>query len=185
LRGRGRRVRCNTMDAARPRRHPLMIVLLPLVLGLASGCGSSTSKTTTSKTAPVGVARVNPHYGAPGAHIRFLRPTQGSTVAQSVHVNVAVTGFMLDPRDLDKAPEKGKGIVLFSMDGGKYDTGHYAGANGKLAVRLGIAGKYSPAVTPTITYSRLPPGEHTLVASLANTDLSDTGVHARVVFKVR
>lgn len=162
-----------------------MIVLLPLVLGLASSCGSSTSKTTTSKTAPVGVARVNPHYGAPGAHIRFLRPTQGSTVPQSVHVNVAVTGFMLDQRDLDKAPQKGKGIVLFSIDGGKYDTAQYAGANGKLAVRLGIAGRYSPAVTPTITYTRLPPGKYVLVASLANNDLSDTGVDARVVFKVR
>jgi hypothetical protein len=173
------------MDAARPRRHPLMIVLLPLVFGLAGGCGSSTRKSTTSTTTPVGVARVNPHYGAPGAHIRFLRPTQGSTVAQPVHVNVAVTGFMLDPRELDKAPQKGKGIVLFSMDGGKYDTAHYAGANGKLAVRLGIAGKYSPAVTPTITYSQLPPGKHTLAASLANNDLSDTGVHARVVFRVR
>ena len=173
------------MNPARARRHPLMIILLPLALGLACGCGSGTSKTTTSKTGPGGVARVNPHYGAPGAHIRFLRPTQGSTVAQSVHVNVVVTGFMLDPRDLDKAPKKGKGIVLFSMDGGKYDTARYAGANGMLAVRLGIAGKYSPAVTPTITYSRLPPGKHTLVASLANTDLSDTGVHARVVFKIR
>lgn len=173
------------MDAARLRRHSLRIVLLPLVLGLASGCGSTTNKTTTSKTGPAGVARVNPHYGAPGARIRFLSPAQGAIVTQSVHVNVAVTGFALDPRHLDKAPEKGKGIVLFSMDGGKYDTAHYAGANGKLAVRLGIAGKYSPAVTPTITYSRLPPGVHTLVASLANTDLSSTGVRARVVFKVR
>jgi len=67
------------------------------------------------------------------------------------------------------------------MDGGKYDTAQYAGANGKLAVRLGIAGRYSPAVTPTITYTRLPPGKYVLVASLANNDLSDTGVHARVV----
>jgi hypothetical protein len=98
---------------------------------------------------------------------------------------VAVMGFNLDGADLDKTPRKGRGNVQFTMDGGKYDTPRYAGANGKLAVRLGVAGKYSVAVMPSITYTGLPRGKHTLVAALANNDLSQTGVRAQIVFTVR
>jgi hypothetical protein len=96
-------------------------------------------------------------------------------------VKVAVRGFRLNPMGLDKTPRKGWGNLHFRIDGGKYDTPHYAGANGRLAVRLGVAGKYSPAVTPDITYTGLPPGKYSLVASLANNDLSETGIRARVV----
>jgi hypothetical protein len=106
-------------------------------------------------------------------------------VADPVHVVVSVKDFKLDAAALDKAPRQGYGNLQFRMDGGKYDTPRYSGANGKLAVRLGVAGKYSPSVTPRITYSALPPGKHTLVASLANNDLSETGVQTRVVFTVR
>jgi hypothetical protein len=152
------------------------LLLAPLLL---ASCGGS------NKTRTPGQARVNPHYGAPGARLSFLHPVQGSTVGQPVVVRVAVTGFKLDPTALDKAPRRGRGNLHFRMDGGKYDTPRYAGANGKLAVRLGVAGKYSPAVKPEITYSGLPPGRHSLVASLANNDLSETGVRAQVVFTVR
>jgi hypothetical protein len=158
------------------RRRMTAAVLL--ASALVGGCGSS-------KARPAGTAHVNPHYGAPGARISFLHPIQGSTVAQSVRVKVAVTSFKLDPTNLDKAPENGHGALLFTMDGGRFDTPRHAGANGRLAVRLGIAGKYSPAVRPEITYKGLPPGRHTLVAALVNNDLSRTGVRARVVFSVR
>jgi hypothetical protein len=101
-----------------------------------------------------------------------------------VRVKVAVTGFKLDAPNLDKAPEHGHGTLLFSMDGGRFDTPRYAGTNGRLAERLGVAGKYSPALRPEITYAGLPRGRHVLVASLANNDLSQTGVRARVAFNV-
>jgi hypothetical protein len=161
---------------APPMRQRVTAAVL-LASALAGGCGSS-------RSAPAGTAHVNPHYGAPGARIAFLRPVRGSTVAQPVRVKVAVTGFKLDPTNLDKAPEKGHGALLFSMDGGRFDTPRYAGANGELAAHLGVAGKYSPAVRPEITYKDLPAGRHTLVASLANNDLSHTGVRARVEFTV-
>jgi hypothetical protein len=38
---------------------------------------------------------------------------------------------------------------------------------------------------PSITYTGLPRGKHTLVAALANNDLSQTGVRAQIVFTVR
>ena len=77
------------------------------------------------------------------------------------------------------------GHLHFSMDKGKYDYPKYSGANGKLAVKLGIAGKYSPAVTRTITYSNLPKGTHTLVAFLANNDHSAVGPKASLTFTVK
>jgi len=168
------------MKARRPHRrcrHRLTAAVL-LTSVLVGGCGASKSR-------PAGSAKVNPHYGAPGASVAFLQPTQGSTVTQPVRVKVAVTGFKLDATALDKAPKKGRGNLLFSMDNGRFDTPRYSGTNGQLAARLGVAGKYSPAVQPEITYSGLPRGRHTLVVSLANNDLSQTGVRARLTFSVR
>ncbi len=52
-------------------------------------------------------------------------------------------------------------------------------------MKLGIAGKYSPSVTPTITYRSLPKGKHTLVAILANNDHSAVGPKATISFTVR
>jgi hypothetical protein len=53
-----------------------------------------------------------------------------------------------------------------------------------LAKKLGVNGKYSPAVEPKITYDGLPKGEHTLTAVLAGNDHSDTGTEASVTFTV-
>jgi hypothetical protein len=71
------------------------------------------------------------------------------------------------------------------MDGGKFDYPKYSGVNGKLAVMLGIAGKYSPSVTTAITYSHLPAGKHKLVVFLANNDHSPAGASASIHFTVR
>ena len=46
-------------------------------------------------------------------------------------------------REEDRA---GLGHEHFSMDKGKYDYPKYSGANGTLAVQLGVQGKYPPSV---------------------------------------
>jgi hypothetical protein len=70
------------------------------------------------------------------------------------------------------------------MDGGKYDTPEYSGANGELAKQLGVDGQYSPSTEPTITYEGLPKGEHTLEVDLVNNDHTETGTSATVAFEV-
>jgi hypothetical protein len=152
--------------------------VVTVAVGLAaSGCGSE-------RPAQVGKARANPHYGAPGAKVAFVAPKRGAATRQPVVVRIRVTGFELDPKRLDETPRQGSGQLQFRMDGGKYDRPRYSGENGRLAVRLGVAGRFSPAVRPTITYEHLPSGRHRLVVYLANNDLSRTGVHASTTFTV-
>jgi hypothetical protein len=83
-----------------------------------------------------------------------------------------------------KAAAKGEGHLHFSLDGGKFDTAQYSGANGELAEQLGTDGKYSPSTAPEITYEAIPAGKHTLEVDLANNDHSDTGAKAKVSFTV-
>jgi hypothetical protein len=84
--------------------------------------------------------------------------------------------------DVGKAAVPGEGHLHFTMDGGRYDFPRYSGANGALAVTLGVQGRYSPSVTPGITYRGLPPGRHTLVVHLANNDHTDVGPTATTMF---
>jgi hypothetical protein len=169
---------------ARPAGWLIPPFLISATALLIAGCGgsshASTRKATTASPQPT--RPIN----APGAAVRFLTPRAGSTVTGStIHVRVRVTGFTLDAGDVGKPARQGFGHLHFSLDGGRYDTPHYPGANGVLASKLGVQGKYSPSVTPTITYRRVRPGRHTLVVYLANNDHSLTGVTARVTFTVR
>jgi hypothetical protein len=151
---------------------------------LVAGCGGGSNNATagTKAASPQPAKPV----GAPGAAVRFLTPRAGSTVMGStVRVRVRVTGFTLAPGDVGKPARQGFGHLHFSLDGDRYDTPRYSGANGAQAAKLGVQGKYSPSVTPTITYRRVRPGRHTLVVYLANNDHSLTGVTARVTFTVR
>jgi hypothetical protein len=118
------------------------------------------------------------------SQVTFASPTDGETVNGPVKVRVDMTDFEIDPENVGKAPEAGKGHLHFTMDGGKFDKPKYSGANGELAVKLGVDGKYSPAVAPEITYRKLPPGEHTLEVNLANNDHSETGTMAQTTFTV-
>ena len=90
----------------------------------------------------------------------------------------------LSPKTVGKKPKQGQGHLHFSIDDGKYDQPKYSGKNGQLAVKLGVNGKYSPSVTPSITYKGLPAGKHTLEVYLANNDHSNTGVEAKTMFTV-
>ena len=121
--------------------------------------------------------------GAPS--VKFVTPKPGATTGPNVTFTVKLTNFKLDPRDVGKRNKPNTGHLHFQMDGGKFDYPKYSGANGQLAVKLGIAGKYSPSVTPSITYKHLPTGKHHLVVFLANNDHSPVGPKASVSFTVR
>src|SRR3954452_4934717 len=147
-----------------------------------SGCGGAPDSSASERA---GTASANAHYGAPGAKLELVSPRRGGSLRTPVRVAVRVSGFRLDGKDVGKAPKRGFGHLHFRMDGGKYNRARYSRTGGALATRLGVAGRYSVATSPSITYERLPAGRHTLVVTLANNDLSETGVHARTVVIVR
>lgn len=169
--GRGRRASRSNRTAA--------AVLAPVVIACAAiaGCGGN-----GESSGKPGTARANPHYGAPGATVRFVSPRRRVSLRGPVRVEVRVRGFRLERRGVGKPPRRGFGQLHFRMDGGRYDKPRYSGANGALAARLGVAGRYSVAAAPRITYRGLPAGRHTLVVALANNDLSEVGVQARTSF---
>jgi hypothetical protein len=123
--------------------------------------------------------------GSGGESVSFVDPVDGSTTGGTVTAHVEFEGFQIDPAEVGMANQEGVGHLHFSMDEGKFDTPKYSGANGKLAVQLGVDGMYSPATEPQITYEGLPPGEHSLEVYLANNDHSDTGVSATTTFTVQ
>jgi ABC-type oligopeptide transport system substrate-binding subunit len=142
-----------------------------------AACGSSSSSSTSSTSTSATVS-------APGASVSIVTPKNGSTTSSTVAAKVTIKNFKLAPNQVGKTAVQGEGHLHFSMDGGKYDQPKYSGANGKLAKQLGVAGQYSPSVTPTVTYTGLPKGKHTLVVYLANNDHTDTGVQAKTTFTV-
>jgi hypothetical protein len=108
--------------------------------------------------------------------VHFTSPMMGAKTGSKVVFNVALKGFTICAPCVGKANKPNTGHLHFQMDGGKFDFPKYSGANGKLAVQLGIAGKYSPAVLPTITYWHLPKGKHTLTVFVVNNNHTNTGV---------
>jgi plastocyanin len=160
---------------------PTAVALMAVVSLGAMGCGSDNNDSNSSSTT---ATTTGGKVGAPGAKVSFVSPQAGAVVSSPVKVKVQVSGFTLDPEAVGKKPVEGHGHLHFSMDEGKYDHPKYSGANGKLAVKLGVDGKYSPSVTPTIVYSNLPKGKHELEVYLANNDHSDTGVEAKTEFTV-
>jgi hypothetical protein len=116
--------------------------------------------------------------------VMFVTPREGARTKSRVTFTVELRNFEIDAKDVGEMKSAHMGHLHFSMDNGKYDYPKYSGANGKLAVMLGTAGKYSPAAAPTITYANLPKGEHTLVVMLANNDHSLAGPQASVTFTV-
>jgi hypothetical protein len=154
---------------------PVLVVVLAVA---ATGCGSSKKSSKSSSTS---ATQTGPKLG-----VTFVKPKPNSTAkGGKVTATVKLTNFKLDPQDVGKAPKPGKGHLHFSMDGGKFDFPKYSGANGQLAKKLGVTGKYSPSVTPSITYKGLPKGKHTISVQLANNDHSPAGGAAQVAFTVK
>jgi len=127
-----------------------------------------------------------PAAGAAGKpSVGFVKPWMGAPTSSTVTFTVKLVNFKLDPNDVGKRNKPNMGHLHFQMDGGKFDFPKYSGANGRLATKLGIAGKYSPSVTPSITYRHLPRGKHRLLVFLANNDHSAVGASASIRFTVR
>ena len=117
--------------------------------------------------------------------VSFVTPKDGAKTGSTVTAKVQLKDFELSPKTVGQAPRPGQGHLHFAMDEGKFDTPKYSGPNGQLAKKLGVDGKYSPSVKPTITYKHLPPGKHELEVYLANNDHSDTGVEGKTEFTVQ
>jgi hypothetical protein len=131
--------------------------------------GASAEETTTSAEEPA---------------VAFVTPEDGATEGDEVTAEVDLEGFELAADQVGMDASEGQGHLHFSLDQGKYDNSKYSGENGKLAEQLGVDGQYSPSTEPTITYSGLPKGEHTLEVYLAENDHTDTGVSAETAFTV-
>lgn len=151
-----------------------------------AGCGGGGGggMADTSDTSPKTSTAAESGAKAPDAKVSIVKPQDGATTSSTVTANVNLEGFELNAASVGKAAKAGQGHLHFSMDDGKFDQPKYSGENGKLAVKLGVQGKYSPAVMPTITYKGLPPGEHTLKVFVVNNDHSETGTEAETTFTV-
>jgi hypothetical protein len=159
---------------------PALVVAVAVAV---TGCGSDKKSSSSASTNPQPTKQkgVSPKIG-----VAFVAPKPGSTAkGGTVTAKVKLKNFKLDPKAVGKAPKPGSGHLHFSMDKGKFDFPKYSGANGKLAKKLGVQGKYSPSVTPTITYKGLPKGKHTISVQLANNNHSNAGGAAQVSFKVK
>jgi hypothetical protein len=160
-------------------RRAAPVLVLVLAVG-AAGCGSDKKKSSSSaSTAPQQIQ-------GPKIGVTFVKPKpNGTAKGGKVTAMVKLKNFKLDPKAVGKPPKPGHGHLHFSMDKGKFDYPKYSGANGQLAKKLGVTGKYSPSVTPSITYKGLPKGKHTVSVQLANNDHSNAGATAKVAFTVK
>jgi hypothetical protein len=156
---------------------PVAIAVLAVA---ATGCGSD--KKSSSSSASTASQQIK----GPKIGVTFAKPkANGIAKHGTLTAAVKLKNFKLDPQAVGKAPQPGKGHLHFSVDNGKFDYPRYSGANGKLAKKLGVTGKYSPSVTPTITYKGLPRGKHTISVQLANNNHSNAGASAKVTFTAK
>jgi hypothetical protein len=159
-------------------RHLAATVSVALLAGALGACGDEGEREPRQPVENKGLA-------APGASAEFVAPKNGAETGSTVTARVKLSNFVTDEATVGQPAKQGRGHLHFTMDDGRYDFPKYSGANGKLAQTLGVAGRYSPATEPKITYRRLPPGSHTLGVQLANNDHTNTGVVASTTFIVR
>jgi hypothetical protein len=154
---------------------------------VVAGCGSDDNNRSDSTGASAGgtSAAQAPAPTDSSSKVAFVTPKDDATEQGTVKVKVKLTNFKIDATQIGKSPQPGIGHLHFAMDGGKYDNSKYSGPNGKLAEQLGVDGKYSPSITPKITYTDLPPGKHQLEVYLANNNHTPTGVEAETEFTVK
>lgn len=172
-------------------RRALSVLAVPLA-AFAVGCGDDEKSDTTNSGGAAATSTTEQtdqasttETGKPGSKVEIVQPKDGSKTSGTVKVKVRLADFQLAPKSVGKPNKEGEGHLHFSLDGGKFDKPKYSGENGKLAVKLGVDGKYSPSVTDSITYKNIPSGKHTLEVYLANNDHSDTGVEAEAEFTVQ
>ena len=150
---------------------------------LVAGCGDDEDGdgTAGSTQAPAASAPSD----APKASVEFTSPADGAALGDKFTATVKLDNFELDPDAVGKSPVPGRGHLHFQLDEGRFDVPENSGENGKIAKKLGVDGKYSPATEPQITYEKIPPGKHKLEVYLANNNHTDTGVEAETEFTVK
>jgi hypothetical protein len=158
-----------------------LMIMAILASTAAVGCGSSSNDSSRGSSQSSDVPQADPAKG----EVRFVTPAAGAKTGSTVTAKVALKDFEISPTTVGQAPRPGQGHLHFTMDGGKYDQPKYSGKNGLLAKKLGVSGKYSPSLAPTITYRHLPPGKHELMVALANNNHTNVGVNAKVKFTVK
>ena len=159
------------------------LTLVPVMGAMAFGvaaCGDNDN--TASMSSGGGVDSAQSSSADP--RVTISAPGDGQTIGSKFTASVDLADFEINADAVGMAPKDGEGHLHFSLDGGKFDSAKFSGANGKLAEQLGTDGKYSPSVTEEVTYKGIPAGEHTLEVYLANNDHSDTGAEATVKFTV-
>jgi hypothetical protein len=178
----------------------LALTAAALALALVFGGSGSSQKAEASSEALVP--------GQPSVSI--VSPRNGARqTSHAVVVKVAVENFQLAPRQFGKEPQLGEGNLRFSLNrvpdcvdpvkllhainspigkgrliGASFDFPQYAGPNGVLAERLGVAGSYSPATRPEIFYHDLRSGFYRVIVNLAQNSGSITPTHAVTNFQV-
>jgi hypothetical protein len=157
--------------------------VLTLAIAVA-GCGSS-DKDRSDSTATGAAQAPAPTPPKTDSKVEFVAPKEDAKEPSTVKIKVKLKDFKIDASQIGKSPQPGVGHLHFAMDGGKYDNSKYSGPNGKLAEQLGVDGKYSPAIQPTITYTNLPPGKHEVEVYLANNNHTPTGVEDETEFTVK
>lgn len=141
--------------------------------------------TTAVAATSLAVALSATAVAAGGPSITTLKTKQSGN---KVTVTIVTKNFKIDGKNVGKTPKAGRGHEHFAMDGGKYDYQKYSGANGKLAMQLGVQGKYSPSVTNAVTYTGLPKGKHKVTVYLvknSHANYSNAGAKKTLTFTVR
>lgn len=176
-----------------------MVALATALVAAAALVYALTSDGGSSNTAPV--HKQPPIPGAPS--VAVISPRNGERqTSGAVIVRVAVRNFRLSPRHFGGEPELGEGHIRFQLHrvpncipkkrlhdntrlhGPSFDYPRYAGPNGVLARRLGVAGSYSPATRPVIYYHDLPPGFYHMVINLADNNGTMTPFHGVTNFRI-
>ena len=116
--------------------------------------------------------------------VAFVGLSEGQSVARRATFRVRLANFTISPTIAPPKLVPGQGFLHFSMDGGALDLPGYS-ANAAWAVRAGTQGRYSPAMAPSLTYSNLPRGVHSLRVTLSDNFHAETGVTVAVSFVVR
>jgi hypothetical protein len=170
-----------------------------LALALAFGAGSDSPHFQSRATAVPGEPTV-----------AIISPRNGSRQSsRAAVVKVLIGNFRLAPRHFGGEPELGEGQIRFSLTrvpdcvdpaklqramespigngrlvGASFDYPQYAGPNGVLAERIGVAGSYSPGTRPEMFYHGLPAGFYRLIVALAENNGATTPYHAVTNFQI-
>jgi hypothetical protein len=102
-------------------------------------------------------SRRSPVCGLSGASVRFLAPSPDVAVSSTFSARVSIAGFHIMRRQ-DASSQLRDGHLGFALDDGRFDQPRYSGTNGRMALRFGVNGFYSPAYAPGITYMHIPKG---------------------------